>query len=965
MRRPIAWSGLLILLALFPGLLFAQSGAINGQIEGLVTDPSGAVVPGAKVTVSNIETGFQRTATTDSDGLYRIPLLPLGAYRVTVEAQGFNRFEQSGITVTSGSIATINVELKVGAVTEAVQVTGEAPITESARVDVGALVDNRRIQNLPLVTRNPYNFILLQPNVSAHPNREFGVPRKINANGFTDRIDYQLDGNHNTQSDRKGIRLIPISNTFVKEVVVATNGFAPEFGNTVGTVYNAVTNSGTNDYHGELAYLFRRTDFSARPSLLAGTAPKPVLSVDNGYAMVGGPVRRDKLHFFGSYERVNRDLPSPITVTAANAAALGLSQDVLGAIPFRQAVNFFMGRADWQISPNLRLMGRYIHFRNDQRDGITGGLNTRTVAYDFVDRAHAVAAQLLGVLRPNLINELRYQYGYRRQRNVFGASSEKAPNIVISGVANLGGPTDVGFDFTEQAPHLVDNVSWVKGSHSLKFGTDLRWLLDDNTQATFSRYTFPSIALYLDAKAGRNLKTYSSFAQQIGDSRRTYSSAFVGLYAQDSWAATPRLNVTYGLRYDLYNIPDADQTSPLELSRHFRVDKNNFAPRVGLAYALGAKRRTVVRANSAFFYDAPQTDIYRRAILENGAARFVNISVLPAQPFAPDFPAVFTAAPSAAVPQQSVRAVAPDFANLYSFNANAQVTQELGPDTAVTVGYLYTKGSHIPIHRQINRITASSRPCVLKTPADFDCRLPDGRPVFSSADPNRLFPQFNNVLLMESAGNLIYNGFSLSLNQRFSHGAAVQGAYTWSHAIDDAPEAYVLDSGDLSLSDPLNRRRDRGNSLSDRRHIVTISGVLNPSIDSSTPVLNYLVNHNQFSFIFNGGSGDVFNITASRELLNMAEPSRVSRPNFVGRNTVQSQRIAQFDLRYSRFVPITERYRIEVLGEFNNLFNHTQVTGLTTVATVDLLGNITAPPTFRASDAREARHFQLGFKFIF
>src|SRR5260370_32993060 len=137
------------------------------------------------------------------------------------------------------------------------------------------MLSNNSIETVPLLSRNPYNFILLQPNDSARPNTEFGVPRKINANGFTDRINYELDGSNNTQSDRAGIRLLPISDTFIGEVQQVSNGFAPEFGNTTGTVFNAITKSGTNVLHGEAAYLFRRTDFSARSTLLKPTDAKP------------------------------------------------------------------------------------------------------------------------------------------------------------------------------------------------------------------------------------------------------------------------------------------------------------------------------------------------------------------------------------------------------------------------------------------------------------------------------------------------------------------------------------------------------------------------------------------------------------------------------------------------------------------------------------------------------------------
>ena len=225
------------------------------------------------------------------------------------------------------------------------------------------------------------------------------------------------------------------------------------------------------------------------------------------------------------------------------------------------------------------------------------------------------------------------------------------------------------------------------------------------------------------------------------------------------------------------------------------------------------------------------------------------------------------------------------------------------------------------------------------------------------------------MVLQESVGNSNYNGLSLSLNKRFSRGFQMQGLYSWSHAIDDAPEENVLDSGALTLSDPLNRASDRGNGLSDRRHIFTISGVLTPSDKLSNRGLNYLLNHNQISFLFNGGSSDVFNIVGNRNLTNNAHSSSVTRPLFIGRNTVRGQAIAQFDLRYSRFIPLkSERYKAEILGEFANLFNHTNATGYNLTAPVDAAGAIILPLPAAyggATAARDQRLFQLGFKFIF
>ena len=231
--------------------------------------------------------GFQAIGQDSETGLYRFTVLPLGTYEISVEAAGFGLAKRMGIALSVGAAATVNITLNVAGTVTMVDVTAAASITEPGRIDLGSTLSENMTRNLPLVSRNPYNFILFQPNVSGRANTEFGVPRKINANGFNGRINYQLDGSNNTESDRAGIRLIPVSDIYVAEVQQVSNGFAPEFGNTVGTVFNTVTKSGANEFHGEGGYLFRRTDFSARPKLLSSTALVPEVNVDS-YSVDGG-----------------------------------------------------------------------------------------------------------------------------------------------------------------------------------------------------------------------------------------------------------------------------------------------------------------------------------------------------------------------------------------------------------------------------------------------------------------------------------------------------------------------------------------------------------------------------------------------------------------------------------------------------------------------------------------------------
>jgi hypothetical protein len=208
--------------------------------------------------------------------------------------EGFATVKHSNVVLEAGKDAVIDAQLTVGQVETAIEVTGGAPVVEPARVNIGRTITEDEVQNLPLTSRNPYNFILFQPGVSGHPNPELGIPRTINTNGLLDRINYQMDGMVDTQTDRYGLRLFPISDTYVKEVQTVANSFAPEFGGTSGNIYNVITNSynvitnsGTNTFHGMFNWIRRSVDAIARPILLSPTAAKPELKLQD-FAMNAG-----------------------------------------------------------------------------------------------------------------------------------------------------------------------------------------------------------------------------------------------------------------------------------------------------------------------------------------------------------------------------------------------------------------------------------------------------------------------------------------------------------------------------------------------------------------------------------------------------------------------------------------------------------------------------------------------------
>ncbi|HYE88128.1 MAG TPA: carboxypeptidase-like regulatory domain-containing protein, partial [Vicinamibacterales bacterium] len=384
----------LILSLTIGSAAFAQSTAINGTIEGTIKDEQGSVLPGVTVTVSNIDTGVTRSVVTNDNGLYRAPLLSLGTYRVVAELQGFKKFEQTGVSLRAGQTAVIDVTLSVGALAETITVTADAPVVDLAKTEQGRTLSEQEIKTLPLTSRNPYNFALLQPGVVGFETNEFGVPR-LTANGALLRVNYQVDGSNNTQKDRAGLRQMPMSEVMIREVKVVTSGYAPEFGQTMGLVYNAITPSGTNTFKGQGSYRMQRQSMVAVPFFTAANAAKPPTDVNVYTFDLGGPIAKDKTHFFGGYEHTERDLSglSVITISPANQALLGLNEPQY--MPRGLNTEFAIGKVDHQLSGGNRLSVRYMFFDNFITANVGGGLNSVQHANDFADRQHSTGAQLI------------------------------------------------------------------------------------------------------------------------------------------------------------------------------------------------------------------------------------------------------------------------------------------------------------------------------------------------------------------------------------------------------------------------------------------------------------------------------------------------------------------------------------------------------------------------------------------
>jgi len=961
-----------IALALLAGPAFAQSQAANGTIEGTVADSSGGVLPGVTVIVTNTDTGLERSLVTNSEGQYRGLLLPLGQYKVAAELQGFKKAEQTGINLRAGDVSTINFALTVGAVSETVTITAESPIAQPGKIDLGRTIGDTEIHNLPLPSRNPYNFAFLQANVTGYENNEFGVPR-INANGSQMHTNYQLDGNTNTEKDRAGLRLLPISEVLVREVKVVTNGFAPEFGQTTGMVYNAITQSGTNKYTGSASYRFKRNPMSAPTFFLPAGTRKPDTKADDATAVLGGPIKKDKMFFFGAYEYVNRSLITGgqvISVKPADATALGITLPSSGVIPANQSVPFAFGKVDYQVTGNTLVTARYFFFQNLSLSNIGGGLTTTDRATDFHDKMGSTALQANTTIGSSMLNEFRYQYANRHQFRTIG-TGVAGPAIAVSGVANFGGPRDgggnaVNFDFTQGIHQVIDNVTMVKGAHALKAGFDLQFIGDKRTQGDNFQYTFPTIQAYLDAKSGVNPYGYTTLQQTFGQLGIDYSSRFYGFFVQDDWQLSPRVKLLYGLRYDLFDVPAMRQASGNVYNGNgFAVDKNNWGPRAGLSWSLDESGKTVVRASIGRMFEPPLIDFYDNSILNNGDPFRYNVSVSGTATGAPAFPSSLSNLPVGfTLPRQSLNAVDPEFKTQEAWLSNVQVERALGQNYSVSVGYVNAMGKNLPVLVDVNLIPTGAT-------------LGDGRLVYSTTvnAQTRVNPLFDHVNEFQSIATSSYNAFTATLTKRMQKGLQAQATYTLARGTDNAPltGTYVVGSGDDRLSDPTNLNRDKGVTPFNQKHTLAVSTVYQPQVGGDG-IVAYLANHNQLGVIIQANSGLPFNIRSNRDL--NGDGVTNDRPLGISRNSGSLGTVFNVDLRYSRYIPIAGSKKGEVFVEAKNLFNRLNIAGVNRVVTTDAAGvpavdisNTTATATagqpFTGTSGYDQRIVQVGFKVAF
>ena len=938
---------LAFVLLCFSTVSFAQFGKTTGTIQGVVTDATGSPVQNAAIVATNLDTHFERTVTSNKRGEYEVPLLPLGLYQLSVSAPGFERFEQSGIVVRVDYASAVNPDLRVGSSKQSVTVQSDASILNTESTDVSGTMNEKSLFNMPITSRNTFNLALFAPGLNGTRDDEFGNPTF--AFGGMQRRAFLVDGIDNTQRGGPG-RLGIFSPEDVREVRVLSNSMDAEYGRTVGGIVSMITKSGTNETRGEFLLLLRRPGLISRPSL--APPPKPFQQWATYSLNVGGPVVKNKLFYFASAEYEPEDGVRPITITRFNAAALGIPASDLGSAPFKQRFQSYLGRLDYQMNEKNDFYFRYSEFQTPSQFNTSGGLLVQSASNNFNDRDDTAAAQWSSIITPTAVNELRFGF----LRRVFSrppVDGVIGPVINISGVAQLGSNSSAGQLYEEDQYNFIDNFSYRLGRHNLKYGVDIDTISVDSVDRLNLQYTFSSLSQYLNtihhvtnSSTGRPYN-YAQLTQQFGDNTAYSRTTPVNWFVEDHFQMMSNLTLSYGLRWEYRFFPALNSNAPLQISRRIPSDTSDFAPRFGFAWQADAK--TVVRGGYGLFYDTLNLRLISLVDRSNGTqvqTYTVNGTTngVPT-PGAPLYPNAFSGPATTFAVKTSVYGFSPDFRTQYAHQANVQVERELATNLSVTVGAQWYGGHDEPLLIDTN----------LGTPVGY---LADGRPVFSNA--NRPNKAFNQIFNLESVGNSVYYGGFIGVHKRFSKSLQFTASYTLGWALNDNDS--VGDNGS-NVTDSKDIRRDWGFSSSDQRHRFVLQGVWQPTTKL----------HGVSSAILNGWlfapnvtltSGFPFSSTYGADL--NGDGVNNDRPLFTARNTFSGPGFEEVNLRISRIFPLyKERLHLELIGEAENLLNHTNAGCTASGCGGAVITQYNSPNFGQPTVAFNSRQIQVGGRITF
>jgi len=633
-------------------------GAGNATLTGTIHDPNGSIIVGAQVVVKNVETGVERILTTNDEGLYAAPLLQPGTYEIRASKQGFAEVIRKDIHLGVGQTLAIDLRLPLKATQESVTVTEEVSVVETEKSDVSTLITQDQVENLPLNGRRWDNLVLLTPGVS-----EDGGFGGVSFRGISSLYNNNMvDGADNNQAffaEARGRTRLPYGYSLdaIKEFQVTNAVYSAEYGRAAGGVVNAITRSGTNQFHGDAFYFVRDQSFLAQdPRSKELGQQKPDERRQQFGGSFGGPLVQNKLFFFLNYDQQKRNFPAVIgpfstgsynteksrcgvSIPSPNCAGVIAAFDALTFTTNpRRGDNYIgLGKVDYQLNGRNRISTVFNILRWNSPNGIfTGPVLTTTELGNGSDQVsnEFITTSWNSIISQTLVNDFRFQYG-----RDFEAQSPNAsgPAIQVTGAASIGMPNFLprGAFPNEKRFQWVDNLSWVKGRHVWKFGVDINYVRD-NIQNLFQG---GGVYSYLDTSSGgvvtnpaiqkladdiaNGTRQWASFTQAVdpitGSGKGFFTTNDINFYVQDNIKVRPNFTLSLGLRYELQTMPGIAQANPaVPETASLNTDTNNFGPRVGFSYGIGKDQKTVIRGGYGMYYGRTQNSSLFVSLFQNG-----------------------------------------------------------------------------------------------------------------------------------------------------------------------------------------------------------------------------------------------------------------------------------------------------------------------------------------------------------
>ena len=954
-------------ILLFAAGVFGQSQATTGTIQGTVTDPNGAVVSGASVTVKNVETGFERTVTSNSDGFFTAPLLPLGRYRVTTSASGFSATVLENVQVTVGQTLALNVALKVGGTTETVDVTTDAEAVDTARTELSTQINERSVENLPINRRDFSRFALLTPGVSIVQgpdgdeisiNGQKGIQNNVSIDG--------ADANNPFFGEQRGGQrpAFTISLESVKEFQVVPVGASAEFGRSSGGFINAVTKSGTNEFSGAAFLFFRNQSLSSQnPDAVEAGLPVEDFTNYQFGGNLGGPIKRDRAFFFVAYERNDGKSSKPnfIDPRLINIFATRFgSPDEQTVIQRTNDADVLLGKVDIQVNSSNLLTLRHNYSRAEQ---VNGTFDVPTWGSSANGREASNSNSFIGQLVTNfsatLLNELRFQWAKEERPRFYDGPD--LPDTTIGTFAGdisyrFGRPFFLPVPSDDVRVQFTDNFTVISGNHTLKFGFDFNRTKVSQTFIGFARgrYIFagPTIDAaiqgftdYINGVSVAGLSLYLQFTPLGGRTveeagTQAYATIEPALYAQDTWQFRRNLTLNLGFRWeaqyqpDIINDPASTPFGQFLNDPRFPSDgsipdfTDGYSPRLALSWSPGDDGKTAIRLGGGLYYaripglvvaGPRNTDgtiagnIYR----DGSFCQFVT-------PGCPVYPGILSVPAGFTLGNPGIAVFEKNFKNPRTIQLSASVEREILPHTSLLVAYNYAKTDRLTrfVNRNDIRLYGGSTigPNCSSLGLGIFCRE-DGSGV-------------GEIRSTESSAKSLYQGVTFQLNKRFANRYQFQVNYLLS--FDKSDDDNERDPFTFRYVDPRDLSPEYGWSDRDQRHrFNAFATFLLPWDINFSPIVQY------------------------RSAQPTSVVNRGAFPNIVERNTERLENeFFTFDVRVSKAFKLTERVSLEGIFEAFNLFNNRNQRSLPRPLTFNFDGTVSA-------GFGEPRQAQLGVRLKF